>query len=579
MRSVPYRNLLLSAFVICLCLCVLVITLPGAAQGNVYYVSTTGVDAPGNGTNDNPWRTITYALDNVPDGSIMLVKPGDYVGRVRLRGNFVQGVIVRSEAPYQARLRNITDKVITTYDGCSGITLEGFDIAHGGVGAVALVVHVDGGGTHNVMHDLTLQNNIFHDSYNNDILKINNGAHNITVRGNMFYNQTGSDEHIDVNSVVDVTIEDNVFFNDFAGSGRTNNNDTSAYIVIKDSNGTDDWVLGSQNITVRRNVFLNWQGSTGYGFIQVGEDATANFEADGVLVENNLMLGSSSNTMRSPIGIMGSRDVTFRNNTVVGNFPSLAFALRLYRIDPNQLNQNILYYNNIWSDPTGTAEDFSDAPPGDTASFAIDRNLYWNNGAAIPQDSNELVNYTDDAHRLIANPLLGSQAGLIVPRWNPGANHFADGSVSIREAFEKLVGLYGTPPSTSPIVNAADPAHAPGDDILGQARSVPDLGAVEFIPTLILHGAPRSHGLDLHWTVSAALPPTSTWRITYYSQTVPITLNNIVSTTRAYSLTGLANYAWYTITLNALLDDSPYLTDTIKLMPTDRLVYLPMVLK
>jgi hypothetical protein len=207
--------------------------------------------------------------------------------------------------------------------------------------------------------------------------------------------------------------------------------------------------------------------------------------------------------MRSPIGIMGSRAVTFRNNTVVGDFPSLAFALRLYRIDPNQLNQNILYYNNIWSDPTGTAEDFSDAPPGDTASFAIDRNLYWNNGAAIPQDSNELVNYTDDAHRLIANPLLGSQAGLIVPRWNPGANHFADGSVSIREAFEKLVGLYGTPPSTSPIVNAADPAHAPGVTAR-QARCVPDLGA-GIHPTLILHGAPRSHGL-VQLTVSLPAP-------------------------------------------------------------------------
>jgi hypothetical protein len=268
MSSVIYRSLILSVLLVCFRLGVLSIIKPITPQGNVYYISTTGVDASGNGTNANPWRTITYALDNVPDGSTILVKPGDYVGRVRLRGNFVQGVIVRSEAPYQARLRNITDKVITTYDGCSGITLEGFDIAHGGAGAVALVIHVDGGGTQNFVHHLTLQNNIFHDSYNNDILKINNGAHNITVRGNMFYNHTGSDEHIDVNSVVDVTIEDNAFFNDFAGSGRTNNNDTSAYIVIKDSNGTDDWVLGSQNITVRRNVFLNWQGSTGYGFIR-----------------------------------------------------------------------------------------------------------------------------------------------------------------------------------------------------------------------------------------------------------------------------------------------------------------------
>ena len=55
----------------------------------------------------------------------------------------------------------------------------------------------------------------------------------------MFYNQWGSDEHIDVNSVTDVLIRDNVFFNDFAGSGRANPNNTSSYIVIKDSDGTE----------------------------------------------------------------------------------------------------------------------------------------------------------------------------------------------------------------------------------------------------------------------------------------------------------------------------------------------------
>ncbi len=577
MSSMIYRNLILSALLICLSLGMLSIVKPATAQGNVYYVATTGDDTLGDGTNANPWHTITHALMQVPDGSTILVKPGDYVGRVRLSGNFALGVTIRSEVPYQARLRNTADKVITSYDGCSGITLEGFDITHGGEGAVALVVHLDGGGTQQNVHHVTLYNNIIHDSYNNDILKINNGAHDITVRGNMFYNQTGSDEHMDVNSVVNVVIEDNVFFNDFVGSDRTNNNDTSAYVVIKDSNGNSDGVLGSKNITVRRNVFLNWQGSTGYGFVQVGEDATSNFEADGVLVENNLMLGNSTNTMRSPIGIMGSRAVTFRNNTVAGNFPSLAFALRLYRISPNQLNQNIFYYNNVWSDPTGTMEDFSDSPPADTASFAIDRNLYWNNGAAIPQDSSELANYTDDAHRLIANPLLGSQAGLIIPRWYTATNQFADGSASIREAFEKLVMLYGAPASTSPIVNAADPAHAPGDDIWGHARSTPDLGAVEFIPTLILHGTPRSHGLDFNWTISAALSPTSTWRISSYSQTVPITIDNIVSPTRAYPLNGLTNYVWYTVTLNAMLDTTPLLTDTIKLMPTDQFVYLPLI--
>jgi hypothetical protein len=34
---------------------------------------------------------------------------------------------------------------------------------------------------------------------------------------------------------------------------------------------------------------------------------------------------------------------------------------------------------------------------------------------------------------------------------------------------------------------------------------------------------------------------------------------------------------WYTVTLNAMLNSTPFLTDTIELMPTDRFVYLPIV--
>jgi hypothetical protein len=109
--------------------------------------------------------------------------------------------------------------------------------------------------------------------------------------------------------------------------------------------------------------------------------------------------------------------------------------------------------------------------------------------------------------------------------------------------------------------------------------SAPDVGAYEFAPELVLSGTPADRALHLNWTLDSTLPPTGTWRIFYYSQTVPITINNIVSPTRAYDLNDLTNYAWYTITLNAMLDTTPLYTDTIKLMPTDRLVYLPIVMK
>jgi hypothetical protein len=433
-----------------------------------------------------------------------------------------------------------------------------------------------------------LVNNIFHDSYNNDILKINNGATYITVRGNLFYNQAGSDEHIDANSIKDVVIEDNVFMSDYDGSGRPGDiGTTSAFVVIKDSNGNDDWVLGSERVTVRRNVFLNYEGSTGYGFIQIGEDGTSNFEAIDVLVENNLMLGNSSIRMRSPIGAMGVRDVTFRNNTIVGDLPSYAFAMRLYAYGENQPNQNMHFYNNIWSDPTGTmgagggsGNDFSDTPLGETTSFILDNNLYWNGGAEIPSDSGELVNYTDDAHRLVADPLLGGQAGLVLPRWNPGAGQFADGSATIPEVFERLVLLYGTPETDSPVIDAADPAQAPADDILGQARTDPDIGAVEIVPALTLQGTTGNQTIHLTWEVDTTLPSTTTWTISYVGTPgdEPSPIEGISGETRAYTLTGMTNYEWYEITLTAI-GTTPVVSDTVSLMPTNIRLYLPLQVK
>lgn len=461
---------------------------PASSSGAAtFYVATDGSDDTGDGSLGDPWATITFALDSVPDGSEILVRPGTYNGRIRMRGTFPTGVVVRSEVPYAARLRN-NDRVLTFYDdprGVEGITLEGFDIAHDGPGAAPLVVHLDGAGTSAVSR-ITLRNNVMHDSYDNDVLKINNAAIDVLVEGNLFFNQTGSDEHIDINSVEDVVVQDNVFFNDFAASGRTDPGNTSSFIVIKDSNAGDDIFLGSRNVTVRRNIFLNWEGSTGSNFLLLGEDGQAIYEAREILVENNLMLGNSENVMRAPFGVKGGRDITFRHNTVVGDLPALAFAMRLNREGSNPVNENIAFYNNIWSDPTGSmgasfggSNDFSDTPPADLSTFELDNNLYWNGGSALPEDPGEEVNPSDDVAAIEADPRLALQTGLVVPHFDPGTG-FGDGSTTIREAFLRLATLYGTPAEGSAALDAADPAQSPADDLLGRSRvGATDVGAVE----------------------------------------------------------------------------------------------------
>ena len=464
-----------------------ILTVSPALEAATWYVATDGSDTTGDGSSANPWATVTRAVDNAAGGDEIVVRPGVYYGRQRLRRQFDTPVHVRSEVPYAAKLRHDAGAALISFYG-RNIVVEGFDIAHASGNTGGLVIQVQdlrgdvagsAGGTDPVVSGIEFRNNIIHSSTNNDLLKINNGAENIVVEGNLFFNQAGSDEHIDVNSVVGVTVQDNVFFNTSARP------DTSSFVVVKDSNGSSDAVLGTRDVTIRRNVFLNWYGSGGQSFVRVGEDGTSNFEAVDVLVENNLMLGNSPDLMRTPFTVQGARDVEFRNNTVVGDMPSRSFAARLFAGGSNPASEDLRFFNNVWSDPTGTmgseaytGVDLFDSPPGDIASIVLDNNLYYNGGGTIPQDPTQSVTIADDANARIGDPQLPDSAGVVVPVWNGTA--FADGSSSIRDVFVNLVEAHAVPAPGSPIVDAADPATSAADDILGLARGLaPDLGAFE----------------------------------------------------------------------------------------------------
>lgn len=453
---------------------------PPIDEGPLFFVAEDGDDGA-DGSEASPWASIAHAIRNIPDGATVLVGPGTYAGRIRMDAQFAQGVTVRAEPAYQARLRN-DEAVITVYEG-QGITISGFDIAHDGPGAGALVVHIQDligeSGGDDAVSRITLRNNIIHDSYNNDILKINNGARDILVERNIFYNQQGSDEHIDINSVADVTVQDNIFFNDFEASGRSNEGETSSFIVIKDSNGSDDSYEGSERIAVRRNIFANYQGNAGANFLLVGEDGNPYHEAADVLFENNLLVGNSENVVRAPLGIKGGRDIVFRHNTVVGNMPAEAYAFRFNQEGENPRNQNVALYNNIWSDPTGSMEDFSDTPEGETENFVIDNNLYFNGGAAIPESGDDLINHDDDEAAVDGDPKLPSENG-VMPFWLEGDRRFADGSGDVCLAFERLVERYGVPGADSAAIGAARSDESPATDILGKRRTgSTTIGAVE----------------------------------------------------------------------------------------------------
>lgn len=435
------------------------------------------------GTYAHPWASMEYASQSVPDGPcIVWFKDGLYTNLNSLTRRFTSPVTFKAVNPYRAIFER--DGTVVELDGVYNMLFEGFVFRHAGPEASRHVVIMDRRNGNIWTENVTFRNNIFHDSYNNDLLKIHNGVRHVTIEDNLFYNQGPSDQHIDVNSVTDVAVQDNIFFNDYEGSGREVEFNTKHFIVIKDSNDGDDGLLGSRRITVRRNVFLNWQGENST-FVQVGNDGKPFYEAMQVWVINNLMIGNSPLEMTAAFGIRGARDVTFANNTVVGDLPAKAYAMWVSITEENLPNENLTFANNIWSDSTGTMGvdleggngEFSDGSPDNSNNVLLLRNLYWNGSKPVPPG--ELLSpLVDDSLRIVADPLINTDhSAITLPRWT--GDDFLSGNKTIRQEFERLVMQYGAILPSSPAVGRALPQYAPDDDILGNRRTLPDLGAFE----------------------------------------------------------------------------------------------------
>lgn len=424
----------------------------------VFYVATDGDDGTGDGSDALPWATITNAVLSVPDGSTVLVRPGVYAEQVNPSRRFDEGIVVRSEVPYRAVLRTIGSAIRVA--GLSGVTFEGFDITQDPASPTANVVHISSG-TAGIPLRLVLRNNIIHDAYAGTLLRCNDDANQVRIEGNLFYNSPSYLAHIADGP--DLIVERNVFFQDLGAAGRPT--DVGSVMVLSEDNG-----YGAKRHTIRRNVFMHWEGSPDGGFIEVRRPLE-------VIVENNLMLGTTAIPMRAPFAIRGASDVTFRNNTIVGEFAADAFGLYVDDSGRGLGGDSLTFFNNIWSSPTGAMTTFSRVAPADVVSPRIGSNLYFNGAVAIPDDPAQALNRSDDASAVVADPMLGALSPGVLPTWD--GTRFADGSSTICEVFENVVRRFGVPAAGSPAVGAADPSESAPDDILGRPRTGNTIGAAE----------------------------------------------------------------------------------------------------
>jgi hypothetical protein len=458
---------------------------PAGVGAGTYYLAPAGDDRQGDGSRRRPWKTILHATSRVPDdGSTIVLFDGLYVGRQSINRQFSRLCTVRAEHPYRARLRSPEgqNRLLHCYHG-SNVRFQGLEMFGSGGTRGEYLLHISTPETYRLL----FEDCIIHDCYNNDMIKINNRAHHIIFRGCAFFNPANREgvEHFDINTVTDVRVEDSIFFQDYAGSGRRGANRSHSFVVVKNSGSTPDV---TKRIAFRRNIFLNWEGKTDQAYLLLGEDGKPFFEAQEVMIENNLFIYNSSVRFWGALLYKGGlKNITFRANTVVGN-PVIkwsgAFAAVCLRIGKNPPMGDLTFCNNIWCDPTGKMPRFTISRAevfAPDAKLVLRNNLYWNGGKPIPTEPQDTLVPDRDPARRIADPRLGDPGkGVTLPRWDPVKGTFRSGKKTIRGEFERLVNRYAALGSGSRAINAADASCMPRDDILGTPRDrLPDIGCFE----------------------------------------------------------------------------------------------------
>ena len=432
--------------------------------GLEFFVATSGSDG-NDGSASRPWASIGYALEQVPAGgdATIWVGAGSYVGAVETTTDFADPVRVVAVDPYRTRLTYSQNPVLIIKS--ENVSFEGFEIvgqstASNSSGLVYMYK----------AHGSSLRNNVIHDSYDNDGIRVLQ-SDDVVIAGNVLYNS--ADHMIDVNVGSQRTIiEDNVFFADYAGSGRVLPGGLSAFIVVKNSGG--EQVTG--NMVIRRNVFAHYEGDK--SFLKIGADGEPVPEAVNITIENNLFHLAGS-PVDGAFEVVDARGILFRANTFVGADAADPFAGWVGTRDGSPPSEDINFVGNIFSNPGGGMEGLIESPADLVVSGGLSHNLYWNGGNPLPTRAGDRFNFTSDPSRIEANPLIAQQS-ITLPRWT--GTQFAGGYATIRQAFVAYITRHGTPESGSPAANVGY-GGAPAEDILGNPRSATaDLGAVEFTP-------------------------------------------------------------------------------------------------
>ncbi len=288
---------------------------------NNWYVSVDGIDSPGNGTEQNPFRSIQYAINKSAYYDTIIVDNGTYIENLSVNSkNVFIASRYRESGDELDILNTIIDgdssESVVTFKYCNnGASLNGFTITNG--------VSCYGGGIECYESSPTIEHNI--------------------VFGN--YAREGGG----IKALRNAILEDNII-----------RNNTASY------RGGGIFSLGTISITgnyISSNVSLTYKGGGIYaeGLTDISFNIVEGNEADqggGIFycssnssINNNLINNNIANS-GGGVYIRSGRPL-LTNNTVVNNLSNGGSGIYLDNTNPTIIN-TIIYYNSLYvyySDP------------------------------------------------------------------------------------------------------------------------------------------------------------------------------------------------------------------------------------
>ncbi|HOO34143.1 MAG TPA: right-handed parallel beta-helix repeat-containing protein [Thermotogota bacterium] len=361
---------------------------------NPVYVSVTGSDDTGNGSQDRPYRTINHALSQCSGGETVMLAAGTYQEEVRID---LPNITLRPADINNDHvvIRNVIDDEDQTFaiwiyvDG-SGCRLQNLEIAGGYYYAIKIETTWDWGEPERYgASDIIIEDCIIHDS-GRDCIKITPNCNNITIRRCEIYNSGVGPSNIAAENAegIDNVNGDNLIVQD---------------CFIHDIYTTGIYFKGgAQDCIIERNIIRD----TGFSGILIGFDTSTDYfdlevnpdyyESINGIVRNNVIV----NTVYAGIGLYASKDAHVYNNTIIDTAKAamspIYFGLSFQDWDPvakRPANINPEIYNNIVSqnniDSAMIYIRYADELGGMSSlegPVKMDNNCYYTNGTLYFED-------------------------------------------------------------------------------------------------------------------------------------------------------------------------------------------------